>query len=152
MFTKVLLATDFSEWSRKALDYAIQLKEAGTREVVLVHVIDQRENDMIMRGISGLGESKNSFKEEVFNNLVEKARTNLKNTQLYLEEAGLKVRPHLITGVPYKEILAIADSENVSLIVLGSHGKSNIADMIMGSVSEGVIRNATQPLLVVKRA
>ena len=84
MFTKVLLPTDFSDCSWKALDYVIQLKEAGTREVVLVHVIDQRENEMIMRGISGLGESINSFKDEIFNHLEEKARANLKNTRTHL--------------------------------------------------------------------
>lgn len=151
MFTKVLLPTDFSDCSRKALDYVIQLKEAGTREVVLVHVIDQREQEMILSGISSLGESRKTFSEEIFKNLEEKARNNLEDTRVHLEGAGLTVRPYLVTGVPFKEILSVANSENVSLIVLGSHGKSNITGMILGSVSDALIRNATQPLLVVKR-
>ena len=54
-------------------------------------------------------------------------------------------------GNPGKEILAAADAQEVSLIVIGSHGRSNIRDRLLGTVSEYVIKNARQPVLVIKR-
>ena len=54
-------------------------------------------------------------------------------------------------GNPGKEIVAAADAEGASLIVLGSHGRSNIRDRLLGTVSEYVIKNANQPVLVIKR-
>jgi nucleotide-binding universal stress UspA family protein len=47
--------------------------------------------------------------------------------------------------------LRVEDEEDVSAIVIGSHGKSNIKEMLLGSVSETVIRKSKKPVLVVKR-
>jgi len=49
------------------------------------------------------------------------------------------------------KILEIEAEESVSVIVLGSHGKSNVKEMLLGSVSEHVIRNCRKPVLVIKR-
>ncbi|RLB27377.1 MAG: hypothetical protein DRG87_11595 [Deltaproteobacteria bacterium] len=53
MFEKILNATDFSDVSKKALDYLAQLKEAGTKEIVLLHVIDEMGIETISRYGSG---------------------------------------------------------------------------------------------------
>jgi nucleotide-binding universal stress UspA family protein len=76
---------------------------------------------------------------------------NIKELQVQLEKAGFTVRPLLIDGIPWREIVTIADDENVDLIVVGSHGRSDIMQMLLGSVSENVIRHARQPVLVVRR-
>jgi nucleotide-binding universal stress UspA family protein len=55
------------------------------------------------------------------------------------------------TGVPLKEILKAEQEEKVSAIVIGSHGKTNLAEMFLGSVSEKVIRQSKSPVLVIKR-
>jgi len=55
------------------------------------------------------------------------------------------------TGKPFTEIMKTAAEEKTSIIVLGSHGRSNIREMLMGSVSENVIRHAKVPLLVISR-
>ena len=54
-------------------------------------------------------------------------------------------------GTPGTEIVNAADAEGVSLIVIGSHGRSNLRDRLLGTVSEYVIKNARQPVLVIKR-
>jgi nucleotide-binding universal stress UspA family protein len=54
-------------------------------------------------------------------------------------------------GSPGKEIVNTADAEGVSLIVIGSHGRSDIRERLLGTVSEYVIKNAHQPVLVIKR-
>ncbi len=50
-----------------------------------------------------------------------------------------------------KKILEVAEREDVSVIVLGSHGRSNFEEVLLGSVSEEVVRKARVPVLVVKR-
>lgn len=60
-------------------------------------------------------------------------------------------RVKAVEGTPFREILKIAGDEDVSLIAIGSHGKSNIMEKLLGSVSEKVIRDSKRPVLVVKR-
>ncbi|MGQ9795034.1 universal stress protein [Desulfosoma sp.] len=54
-------------------------------------------------------------------------------------------------GVPHVKILEVANEENVSAIILGSHGRSNLSSVLLGSVSEYVIRHAKKPVIVVRR-
>jgi nucleotide-binding universal stress UspA family protein len=63
----------------------------------------------------------------------------------------LCVRTHLLKGVPEGEIVLIAEAERVDMIVIGSHAKSNAIQRLPGTVSEGVIRNARQPVPVIRR-
>ena len=83
--------------------------------------------------------------------IIRHAREKMQELTAMLEEVGLEVEPLIISGVPAKEIVKIADSRDASLIVVGSHGRSNLASALMGSVSEKVIRTAKQPVLVVRR-
>jgi len=68
-----------------------------------------------------------------------------------LTDIGFKVKVRIERGVPLNAILWIESHEDVSLIVIGSHGRSNVEKMLLGSVSENVIRKAKMPVLVVKR-
>jgi len=61
------------------------------------------------------------------------------------------VKLRIETGVPLKEILKVEDEEKVSAIIIGSHGKTNLEEMFLGSVSEKVIHRSKNPVLVVKR-
>jgi nucleotide-binding universal stress UspA family protein len=64
---------------------------------------------------------------------------------------NIKARVRIEKGIPFTEILRVEDDEDVSLIIIGSHGKSNVAEILLGSVSEKVIRKAKRPVLVLKR-
>jgi nucleotide-binding universal stress UspA family protein len=68
-----------------------------------------------------------------------------------LRQSGLEVKVRIETGVPLKEILKVEEEEKVSAIVIGSHGKTNLEEMVLGSVSEKVIRKSKNPVLVIKR-
>jgi len=68
-----------------------------------------------------------------------------------VEKSGFDVIIRIEIGIPADVILQLEKEEDVSVIVLGSHGKSNIKEMFLGSVSERVIRSALKPVLVVKR-
>jgi nucleotide-binding universal stress UspA family protein len=66
-----------------------------------------------------------------------------------LKTAGLR-EVVLRCGIPFKETLALADETNASLIVLGSHGRSAVQEMLAGSTFENVARLSRQPVLVVR--
>ena len=64
---------------------------------------------------------------------------------------GFHVKPEVREGRPSAVIMDMAKKEKVSIVVLGSHGKSDIAELLMGSVSENVIRYAKVPVLVISK-
>jgi nucleotide-binding universal stress UspA family protein len=144
MFEKILYPTDFSDVSKKALDYLAQLKDAGTKEIVVLHVIDEKGIDAISRYGSGSAET-------VIVIIEKEAREEGKKIEKKLRQSGLAVKVRIERGVPLKEILKVEEEEKISAIVIGSHGKTNLEEMFLGSVSEKVIRQSKKPVLVIKR-
>ena len=145
MFQKILYPTDFSDVSKKALDYIKQLKESGANEVVVLHVLDQRATDALHRFMEDrkLQQLKENRKKE--------AAKMLTGIEKELKKASLTVKTIIKTGVPVREILRVEKEEDVSVMVIGSHGMSNLEEIFLGSVSEKVIRRCTKPVLVIKR-
>jgi len=68
-----------------------------------------------------------------------------------LKESGFDVKVRIERRIPLREILRVEEEKGVSVIIIGSHGKTNIEEMLLGSVSEKVIRRSQKPVLVVKR-
>jgi nucleotide-binding universal stress UspA family protein len=144
MFEKILYPTDFSDASKKALDYLVRLKDAGAKEIVILHVIDEKGIDAIYR--YGAGSA-----VEIIEGIEKEAREEGKKIEKKLRQSGLGVKVRIETGVPLKEILKVEEEEKVSAVVIGSHGKTNLEEMVLGSVSEKVIRKSKSPVLVIKR-
>ena len=145
MFRKILYPTDFSDVSKTAINYLLQLKDAGTEEVVILHVIDTRMLHIpdvytAFEDLTMIGEEQASLAKEEANKMVTE-----------LNKAGIKTILRIEKGIPFREILRVEKEEDVSLIVIGSHGTSNVKEMLLGSVTEKVVRKATKPILVVKR-
>jgi nucleotide-binding universal stress UspA family protein len=152
MFRKVLFPTDFSECSYKALDCVRQLARAGTGEVVVVHVLDEREFELAKTEIGWLeGDRMVEYDAKIERRMRENVREKLDGIAGVIREAGMKTRVEVAKGVPSIEILAMTKREGVSLIVMGSHGRSNLAGVVMGSVSEEVVRRSNVPVLIVTR-
>jgi nucleotide-binding universal stress UspA family protein len=146
MFKKILYPTDFSDVSKKALEYIKKLKEAGTKEVILLHVIDEREIEHISHipGIHMNAEELEGLREEG-------AKEGIRAIEAELKESGLDVKVRIERGIPLMDILRVEEEEGVSAIVIGSHGKSCVTEMFLGSVSENVIRKSKKPVLVIRR-
>jgi nucleotide-binding universal stress UspA family protein len=144
MYEKILYATDFSEIARKAFQYAKGLRGSGAVEVVILHVVDQRGTDTLssMTSIDVLAVEKG---------WEETARREISILEDELRNEGFSVQTRIEKGIPFKEIIRVAEEENVSVILIGSHGKSDIVEMLLGSVAEKVVRKAKRPVLVVKR-
>ena len=144
MFETVLYPTDFSDVSKKALAAIKELKASGARNVLILHVIDEHV-------LSAVRASRLVKPDAWEKNMRETVERDMGTIEKELREVGFQVRTMVKTGVPLREILEAEKQENVSLIVIGSHGKSNLEEVLIGSVSEKVIRRCTKPILVVKR-
>ena len=143
MFKKILFPTDFSDVSRKALEYIKQLKGAGAQEVIVLHVVDEKELAVLSRVPDQYSQIMAHIEKDIANVM------GAIETDLTAE--GFQVKLTVKTGQPFTEIMTTAADEKVSIIILGSHGRSNIGEMLLGSVSENVIRHARVPVLVISR-
>ena len=144
MFEKVLYPTDFSDVSKKALNYVMQLRDAGAKEVIVLHVLDQKGIDAFYRYAPANADG-------VIGRIEEESLKQLSAIEAELKEKGLKVKTRIKRGVPLQEILRAEEEEKVSAIVIGSHGKTNLEEMLLGSVSEKVIRKSRSPVFVIRR-
>jgi nucleotide-binding universal stress UspA family protein len=131
-FQKVLLATDFSPPAIHLLDCLDEFKPLGLEEVVLVHVIDERPQGGAAKALQGYDKE-----------LLEKNRAQL-------DAKGFKVKTITRVGSPTLEILKIAEEEQVSMIVIASHGQSIISGIFLGSTTKDLIRTSTIPILLEK--
>ena len=90
------------------------------------------------------------FEKEFKEILTREAEENLEKLAEELRQCA-DVKTLVEYGNPVKLILKTAEEENVSVIIIGSHGRSNFEEVLLGSVSEEVVRKAKVPVLVVKR-
>jgi nucleotide-binding universal stress UspA family protein len=134
---KILYPTDFSENALRALRLLMTCRQEGEKEVLLLHVQDTR------RLFPYLKDKMAEFDR------IDGARLSALKRQLSF--VGYSVRTELKTGVPFVEINKTAEAENVTLIVLASHGKSNIKEALLGSVTEAVAQYHVRPVLIIPR-
>jgi len=145
MFRKILYPTDFSKVADRALAYVKKLKEAGTEELIILYVIENYDLELMVTACEWKeGKGKECVKK-VEEDLRKKA---MKQMQELAEKTGLKVKTLIREGKPFHQIVKVAEEENVSLIVMGSHGRGEFAQLLVGSVTENVIPK--RPVLVVR--
>jgi nucleotide-binding universal stress UspA family protein len=140
MFEKILLPTDFSQDSERVLAYVKDLP--GVREVILLHVVDATRPSR--RGWDHGPQIENA------KILLEENRDVLEKTGVKTEVAVETIVNTVTQGDIPLTILEKADTEQVSLIVMGARGKNTIQSILLGSVSASVIRHATTPVLLMR--
>lgn len=151
MFEKILYPTDFSDVSKKALAYIKSLKSAGTKQVIILRVINKKRAECISQGVAWAGVEVADFLRETYQRLEKEAYEEVKHIESELKETGFDVKIRVEKGSPHSKILEVEQEEDVSAIVLGSHGRSNVEEILLGSVSEHIIRYSKKPVLVIKR-
>ena len=141
---KILVADDFSEHSGVALQYAVEFAKAFQAEVLLCHVV---EGASILSQIPPGGEA--YFPPNLVEIQEEAARKELEQR---LAGSGIaKGSIHVPAGKAFVEIVRLARTEAVDLIIVGTHGRGAIGHMLMGSVAEKVVRKAPCPVLAVRK-
>jgi nucleotide-binding universal stress UspA family protein len=137
-FQTILHATDFSEQSRYALALACSLARAHDARLILLHVWSP---PLVPVAAGPLPVRPEDLSPGV---VEEHLRT------LQLPESGLRVERRLEQGNAASEVVRVAQETQSDLIVIGTHGRTGVGRLLMGSVAEEVVRRATCPVLAVK--
>lgn len=143
---KIMVATDGSKISNKAIDYGVKIAARMSAEVLGIYVVNLKALEFFALGhhdnIAGYEDENSKLRKEG-----EDALAYLKDQ---CAKAGVKSSTAIVRGYPAEEILKTAEKEKVSMIVVGNIGRTGMEHMLMGSVSETVVRKATRPVLVVR--
>ncbi len=125
-FEKILVPTDGSEYSEMAASEAIKIAKRTNSTLLALSVAKKDEN-------------------------LPAAETSVGKLKEYAEKEEVKVEGLTLKGEPYKVIVDTVNDKNVNLIVMGSHGKTGLDRILMGSVTERVIGHAPCAVLVAKQ-
>jgi|UniRef100_A0A7C3UZ76 nucleotide-binding universal stress UspA family protein len=137
-FGKILVATDGSEYSRRAMARAMDFAESYGSELDVVSVVE-------------IPAEIYSIAPQVVEQKVEKTEEYVAGIKKQAESRGIKTRGFVQDSeAPYAVITERARKEGNGLIILGSHGRTGIKRILMGSTAERVIAHAPCPVLVVK--
>jgi len=139
----MLVPIDFSPDAEQALDYAIALAQKLQAHVTLLHVIQLP---------LGVGADMGVWPSPAFFDELEAAIMG--DMEGYLARdtaAGLAGEMVVVPGVPFQEILDTAKKRQVDLIIMGTHGRTGLKHVLLGSVAEKVVRLAPCPVLIARQ-
>ena len=140
----VLVPIDFSTTADRALTYAIALAQQLQARLTLLHVLDLTPVTMedMTAGVVAT----------YLDDLETDARHLLQESRERVQRAGLQGESLLVQGTPTQTIVDTASEQGVDLIIMGTHGRTGLAHVFLGSVAEHVVRQGPCPVLVVRRA
>jgi nucleotide-binding universal stress UspA family protein len=137
--SRILLATDFSAHAQRAAERALQLAGLSGAPVTLLHAYM----------LPGYAAAEGVNAGLLLSEIVEAARAALTDAQQPFLRAGVKVETLLFAGSPVEAVLgAIADGD-YDLVVMGTHGRTGMRHLFLGSVAERIVRLASCPVLTV---
>ena len=146
MFSRILVPTDFSPPSDAALEYARILAAKFGSSLQILHVIDDptASSEFVADGFA-------PSTEEIRTGLIEHAMGRLDHLLTLVDRARYHAYADAVLGLPAQAIVDYAGATGTGLIVMGTHGRTGLAHLLMGSVAEQVVRTAPCPVLTVRQ-
>jgi len=136
-FARILLPTDFSPAAEVAQRFVAGLNDPRPEGVVCLHVLDERA----LRGRPGEAAARREAH----------AVERLQRIVADLEAHGVPAQGRLERGIPVDKIVEVAEEEGVGSTVVGSRGRGMVAELLLGSTADGVVRRSRGPVVVVPR-
>jgi nucleotide-binding universal stress UspA family protein len=138
MFPKILFAHDGGMAAERVLVYLEHVARTEEAEVIVLHAYEPPERYVATEGYEALRDQYAAVAQEVVDDAV-----------AYLEERGVAAEGLALSGNSARAILETAEQKEVSLIVMGTRGPSSMAELMLGNVTNEVLRYARCPVLVV---
>jgi nucleotide-binding universal stress UspA family protein len=142
---RILVPTDFSEYSDKAIELAVEIAEQHKAKIHLLHVVDKLQQCAVDYCIPA--ERLSKLQSDSERAAVRKMKEEAKKI---LQLRKIEVAFDVTAGVPFAEILKEQAKRKADLIVIGSRGRTGIMRSLIGSVAEKVMREAKCPVLLVR--
>lgn len=142
MFKRILVPTDASEYSRRALKTALELARSVQAEIVLLHVSYTPQaywGYTISYGITVTQEQ-----------LDQNGELALEATLTGIDSEPVVIHKRVESGHPVSIIVEQIKKENIDLVIMGSHGYGAITGSVLGSVSQRVLQRVSCPVLITK--
>jgi nucleotide-binding universal stress UspA family protein len=143
----ILLPTDGSACSRKAMNYAVSFAKQYDARIVALNVIDQRLEEQTRNAVIEIG---HELMQRLHDGYTREARRILQEVADVGAKAGVQVETKMIKGIPFDEIVRFGQELSADLIVIGTHGHTGVSHLLLGSVAEKVVRRAPCPVLSVR--
>lgn len=140
MTAHILVPMDRSPMAKRALEHAVSMHPDA--EFTVLYVIDYIEESYSARALVGTDELRERAEERAADLFEEAAEI--------ADEQGVEIETQTAVGDPSREIVAYAEEHDVDQIVIGSHGRSPMSRILLGSVAEKVTRRAPVPVTVVR--
>ncbi len=144
-----LVPTDFSPYADQALTYAIELAHALDARLTLLHVFDLLHVCHLTP--LTVEETPFSYFDAYLQEIESDAQQQMQASLAHVHRAGLRGDSVIVQGVVFDTIVEIARAKKADLIIMGTHGRTGVQHVLLGSVAERVVRLAPCPVLVVRR-
>jgi universal stress protein A len=156
---KILVPIDYSGDAYQALQWGASLAGKYGAKLLLLHVIPKAVEEVYPQG-AGFAGPTSSYSEvmapgiwtkhPLIIDLVDSAHTELRDFAYKNLKDAVPVQVNVAVGKPAEEILRVAREERVDLIAMGTHGRTGLRHLLLGSVAEAVIRAAPCPVFTVR--
>lgn len=146
---KIAVPIDFSPYSKMAVSYAAILARFFNAALVLINVIDMKGLDRFKRLIS----IANRFSVERFEKegLADRAK-RLRSISAELGQQGIQTETHVVVDLPFRGILKCVAQSKSDFMVMATKGRTNTADVLIGSCAEKLFRRSPIPVLSIPAA
>lgn len=149
LFKNILVPTDNSDNAGQAFEYAVNMAERYGSTLFVAHVINKKQldyfymfkSDTPMSSVTSVEEDIVKERKKETDAFIKK---NLKNKK------DVTIKRIVRKGRPSDEIIAAARENDVDLIIMGTHGRTNLSHVFMGSVADRVVRKVPCPVLTIK--
>ncbi len=141
LYKKILIATDGSEHTKRAIDYGIETAKSTGAKLYAIYVIDTAAFASVPM---------NAAWESMYGLLKQEGNEATRYVAERAQDEGLEVERLTVEGNPAEEIIKYAEKNSVDLIVMGTLGKSGLDRFLLGSIAEKVVRSSRIPVLIVR--
>ncbi len=134
---KILLATDGSKYSKGAIEHAINFANSYAGELIAVSVVNTTEEFFALA-------------PQVVDGMIEKSKGILEDVKKKAKASNVKIETAVREGEAFEKIVELAKIRKADVIFMGSHGRTGVQRLLMGSVTEKVIGYTLCPVMVVR--
>jgi nucleotide-binding universal stress UspA family protein len=144
---KIMVAVDFSDYSLAAVEYAAKLAKDVGAELLFTNVYNQRDIDAMNTVATRVP---NFSAKKYVDEHIKERKGRLQDLSKQLRQDKLTVETHVRIGIPFNALLQEIREKEPDLLVMGTKGRSNLVDMLIGSCAQKMFRLSPIPLLSIR--